>query len=95
MRKHHPDKRRGGYDKDSANANSKFIAIQEAWEMIGTEEKKKNFDNSILGCHKSITRSEEVSLSEFTKSMAVVFEESDATEKEMWVYEKTCLRRHV
>ena len=48
VRKHHPDKRRGGYAKDSANANSKFIAIQEAWEMIGTEEKKKTLTIAYL-----------------------------------------------
>lgn len=89
-RKYHPDKRGGGDNQNRADVNNAFIAIQEAWEMIGTEEERKKFDKSTLRSHKNIVRSEEVNLSDFTKSMTMVFDESDATEKEMWVYEKTC-----
>ena len=55
-----------------------------------SKEERKKFDKSTLRSHKNIVRSEEVNLSDFTKSMTMVFDESDATEKEMWVYEKTC-----
>ena len=89
-RKHHPDRRGGGDKAEGVDSNSVFIAVQEAWEMIGTTEERRKYDKSVLGSHKNVTRSEEVSLTEFIKSRALVVDESDGTEREMWVYEKAC-----
>ena len=49
--------------------------------MIGTTEERRKYDKSVLGSHKNVTRSEEVSLTEFIKSRALVVDESDGTER--------------
>ena len=85
--KYHPDKNRGN---DERNSSSKFLEVQGAWELIGSPEKKRNFDQQYASTHADITRSDEVSLSEFSCENATIVDESDGTEKEGLLYRKEC-----
>lgn len=82
--KYHPDKNIGG------DSSSKFLEVQGAWELIGSVEKKSNYDKKIAFTHTDITRSDESYLSDFSKERVIVVDECDGTETEGWAYRKEC-----
>ena len=86
--KYHPDKNRGS--SSVIESNKKFLEVQGAWELIGSLEKKRNYDKRHVSIHNDITRSEEIPLSDFTKELAILIDECDETEKECWMYRKEC-----
>lgn len=85
--KYHPDKNRG---EKSSESSGKFLEVQGAWELIGSAEMKSNFDRQYASTHTDITRSDEVSLSEFLRERATIVDDYDGAEKEGWLYKKEC-----
>jgi diphthamide biosynthesis protein 4 len=56
----HPDK---CTDKSDANL-TRFLRIQEAWEAIGTEEKRREYDESSARAHVNVSHAEPILLEE-------------------------------